>query len=253
MSQEKRAAAVTPTTTPQAIPKNLPIEMLPLYDWWKANGSQFLITVVAVVVVGGGAFTFKQYRENKISSANKELLKANSLEELETVVAQYGSTKAGNAARLRLAKAYYDASKYEDALNVYSACISKGAPKGFEEIAQVGRAHALEGLSRNDEALAAYQSFEKASAGSCLLPQVQMGIARIYAMQGKKDEAKKLLETLKAQKTGTPAWEMAVANLEGVVDRYEARAARSLFDAADAAAKKTAPAPAPAVTPAPAK
>ena len=106
MSQEKRAAAVTPTTTPQAIPKNLPIEMLPLYDWWKANGSQFLITVVAVVVVGGGAFTFKQYRENKISSANKELLKANSLEELETVVAQYGSTKAGNAARLRLAKAY---------------------------------------------------------------------------------------------------------------------------------------------------
>ncbi|MEI7901409.1 MAG: tetratricopeptide repeat protein [bacterium] len=250
MSQEKSTAAVASTPTPQAIPKYLPIEMLPLYDWWKTNGSQFVITVLTVAVVAGGAFVFKQVRENKTSGANKELLKANSLEELETVVAQYGSIKAGNAARLRLAKAYYDASKYEDALNVYDTCLSKGAPKGFEEIAQVGRAHVLEGLNRLDEALAAYQAFDKASAGHYLQPQVQMGIARIYAMQGKKDEAKKLLETLKAQKTGTPAWEMTIANLEGVIERYEPRAARSLFDAADAAIK-TVPAPAPAAPVAP--
>jgi hypothetical protein len=64
-----------------------------------------------------------------------------------------------------------------------------------------------------------------------------MGIARIYALQGKKEDAKKLLENLKAQKTGNATWEMAIANLEGVVDRYEPHAARSLFDAADAAAK----------------
>ena len=257
MSQEKITVADTAKPNPHALPKNLPLEMLPLFDWWRANGSQFVITVLTVAVVGGGALAFKQYRANKISGANKELLKANSLEELETVVAQYGSIKAGNAARLRLAKAYFDASKYEEALNAYDTCLSKGAPKGFEEIAQLGRAHALEGLSRLDEALAAYQAFDKASAGHFLQPQAQMGIARIYAMQGKKDEAKKLLETLKAQKTGTPSWEMAVASLEGIVDRYEPRAARSLFDAADAASKAAAPAPAespapaPAVTPAP--
>lgn len=259
MSQEKITVADTSTPPPRTIPKNLPIEMLPLYDWWTTNGSQFVITVITVVVVGGGAFAFKQYREDKIASANKELMKANSLDELETAVAQYGSIKAGNAVRLRLAKAYYDASKYEEALNTYDSCLSKGAPKGFEEIAQLGRAHALEGLSRLDEALAAYQAFDKASAGHYLQPQAQTGIARIYTMQGKKAEAKKLLETLKAQKTGTPAWEMAIANLEGVIDRYEPRAARSLFEAADAAAKSVpapagvAPAPVPAPVPAPAK
>jgi tetratricopeptide (TPR) repeat protein len=251
MSQEKSTAADTSTPTPQVIPKNLPLEMLPLYDWWKANGSQFLITLIAVAVVGGGAFTFKMVRENKISEANKELLKASSLEELETAVAQYGSLKAGNAARLRLAKAYYDASKYDEALDAYETCLRKGAPKGFEEIAQLGKAHALEGLNRLDDALAAYQAFDKASAGHFLQPQAQMGIARIYTLQGKKDEAKKLLETLKAQKTGTTALEMAIANLEGIIDRYEPRAARSLFDAADAAAKTVpapaAPAPAPAI------
>ena len=253
MSQEKITVPDVSTPLPQAIPKNLPIELLPVYDWWKGNGSQFVITLAVVLVVGGGAFGFKQYRTSRISNANKELLKANSLEELESTVAQYGSMKAGNAARLRLAKAYYDASKYEEALDAYDTCIRKGVPKGFAEIAQLGRAHALEGLNRLDEALAAYQAFDKASAGHFLQPQAQMGIARIYTMQGKKDDAKKLLETLKAQKTGSPAWEMAVANLEGVIDRYEPRAARSLFDAADAAAKSAPAAAKPAPAPAPSK
>jgi predicted negative regulator of RcsB-dependent stress response len=241
--------------TPQAIPKNLPLEMLPLYDWWKANGSQFLITLITVAVVGGGAFTYKQVRESKISEANKELLKANSLEDLENMVAKYGSVKAGNAARLRLAKAYYDASKYDEALEAYETCLRKGVANGFEEIAQLGRAHALEGLNRLDDALAAYQAFDKVSSGHYLQPQAQLGIARAYALQGKKDEAKKLLETLKAKQTGSAPLEMAIANLEGIIDRYEPRAARSLFDAADAAAK-SAPAPtvpAPQPSPAPAK
>jgi len=78
-----------------------------------------------------------------------------------------------------------------------------------------------------------------------------MGIARVYVLQGKKDEAKKQIERLKAEKGEKSPWQMAIANLEGVINRYEPRAARSLFDAADEAAKKAAQS-APAVTPAPA-
>jgi len=253
MDQATSDAKNTSKPTLATIPESLPVEMLPLYDWWKANGSQFLVTVAAAAVLIGGAFAFKQYRAAKIAGANQELLKASSLEELESVVAKYGSTKAGNAARLRLAKAYYDASKYDEALNTYDDCIRKGAPIGFGEIAALGRAHALEGLNRLDEALAAFQDFDKANEGHNMQPMAKMGIARIYTLQGKKDEAKKLLENLKAQKTGDSAWEMAIANLEGVVDRYEPRAARSLFDAADSAAKAAAaPASAPVTVPAPA-
>ena len=260
MSQEQPKSSVSTPAKPivQPIPENLPEEMLPLYDWWKANGMQFLVTLGAVAVVLGGAFAFKHYRAAKIAGANKELLKAASLEELEAVVAKYGSTKAGNATRLRLAKSYYDASKYDDALNVYDACLKNGVQPEFEAIARLGRAHALEGLERYDEALTAYEGFAKASAGHYLLPQAKMGLARIYALQGKKDEAKKLLENLKAEQTGKSASEMAIANLEGVIDRYAPRAARSLFDAAEAASKTPAATPAPAAAaasnaPAPAK
>lgn len=250
MSQEKSVAPDTSSPTLPTIPENLPEEMLPLYDWWKANGKQFVITLAVAVILVGGGFVFKHYRASEIAGANQELLKASSLDELENVVAKYGATKAGNAARLRLAKAYYDASKYEEALSAYETCLRKGAPQGFAEIAELGRAHALEGLSRTDEALTTYQAFEKTHADHFLQPHATLGIVRILTMQGKKDEAKKLLENLKAKKTGTPSWEMAIANLEGVVNRYEARAARSLFDAADAAAAKT---DAPAALPVPVK
>jgi len=253
MSEEKSVATEVAKTGLAPIPENLPEELLPLYDWWKASGKQFLITVVAGAVILGGAFTFKHVRAAKIASANQELLKASSLDELETVVAKYGSTKAGNAARLRLAKAYYDASKYEEALQAYDTCLRKGAPVGFKEIAEIGRAHALEGLNRLDEAMAAYQRFDKTLSDHFLHPQSVMGIARILTLQGNKDAAKKLLEELKAQKTDVPAWEMAIASLEGVITRYQPRAERSLFDTANDAARAAPPAsPAPVAAPAPA-
>jgi len=237
MSEEKSVASDKSKPGLAPIPENLPEELLPLYDWWKANGKQFLVTAVAAAVLLGGAFVFKHMRAGKIASANQELLKANSLDELEAAVAKYGSTKAGNATRIRLAKAYYDASKYEEALQAYELCLRKGAPAGFTEIAELGRAHALEGLNRLDEALLAFQTFDKSHADHFLRPHAAMGVARVMALQGKRDEAKKLLENLKAEKTDVPAWEMAIASLEGVVTRYEPRAERSLFDAADAAAK----------------
>ena len=250
MSKEKSDVTDPAKHGSAPIPENLPEELLPLYDWWKANGKQTLITVAAAAVLIGGAYAFKQVRASKIAAANQELLKATSLDELESTVVKFGSTKAGNAARLRLAKAYYDAAKYDEALDAYDTCIRKGAPVGFKEIAELGRAHALEALGRLDDAAAAYLAFEKAHASHFLQPKAVMGTARILTLQGKKDEAKKLLENLKAQKTDDPAWEMTVAHLEGIVDRYEPRTARSLFDAADEASQAV-PAPVPVAIPAP--
>jgi len=252
MSGKKSDAPETPKPVEVPIPENLPEELLPLYDWWKANGKQFLIMVAATAVLLGGALTLKRVRASKIAAANQELLKANSLDELEAAVAKYGSTKAGNATRMRLAKAYFDASKYEEALQAYDLCLRKGAPTGFKEIAELGRAHTLEGLNRLDEALQAFQTFEKNYTDHFLRPQAVMGTARVMTLQGKKDEAKKLLENLKAEKTDDAVWEMAIANLEGVITRYEPRAERSLFDAANEAATAVdAPAPitVPATTP----
>ncbi|MBP5510809.1 MAG: tetratricopeptide repeat protein [Kiritimatiellae bacterium] len=257
--QKKDASRVIP------VPENLPEELLPLYDWWKANGTHFLITAACVIIVCVAVFGFRQYRAGKIAMANQELLQAQSVEDLEAAVTKYGSMTAGKALRLRLAKAYFDAGKYEAALNTYDAYLSKGGveQEGFADIARVGHACALEGLERYDESLAAYRAFQKDYPESFLIRQAQFGEARVLCLQGKKDEANKFLENLKAKVTGKTTDELAIANLQDVIARYEPRISRSLFQMAEEVSKtpavpevkpaaKAEPAPKPA-TPAPAK
>ncbi|MFA7173677.1 MAG: tetratricopeptide repeat protein [Kiritimatiellia bacterium] len=232
----------------QPIPENLPEELLPLYDWWKEKGVQFLTTAGVTVLVLIGAAAFVHYRNSQLAEANIELTKANSVEELEEVVAKFGGSKPGNAARVRLAKAYYDASRYDNALETYESCEKKGVPKGFEDVVTLGRAHALEALNKNDQALALFKKISENKKESFLYPQAKMGEVRVLTLQGKKEEAKILLDELKAEKADNPIWELTIANLAEVVDRYEPRAKRSLFDMADQAAKTIKP----ALTPGPA-
>ena len=236
MKEEKKD---TPRVVP--VPENLPEELLPLYDWWKANGTHFLVVAACVVIVCVAVFGFRQYRAGKIAMANQELLQAQSVEDLEAAVNKYGNMKAGQAIRLRLAKAYFDAGKYEASLGAYDAYLSKeSAQEGFADIARVGRACALEGLERYDEALAAFRAFQKDYPESFLIRQAQFGEARVLCLSGKKDEASKFLENLKAKVTGKTNDELAIANLQDVIARYEPRVSRSLFQMAEEISKKPA-------------
>ena len=248
---KKQDDSQTPEVRP--IPENLPEELLPLYDWWMANGKSFLTTVGVGLVVVGAILWFKSYSANRLEASNQEFIRSQTLlnqasanagdvlpdangntalAELEAAVNKYGGSKTGNAIRLNLAKAYYNLGRFQDAVATYDQCLAKGAPVGFEDIALVGKACSLEGAEKYDEALAAFRDFQKDNPKSYLIRQAQFGEARVLALQGKKDEAKKLLENLKAKETGNEDAEKAINNLISVIDRYEPR---SLFDTAAAA------------------
>jgi tetratricopeptide (TPR) repeat protein len=125
----------------------------------------------------------------------------------------------------------YDSGKYDEALETYNACISKGAPVGFAEVAVMGRAICLEALdTRRDEAMTAYTDFIAKNPTHFLVTQARMGQARILTLQGKKDQATKMLETFKAEKNSDPMAEMAITQLQGVIARYEPRKAFPLTD-----------------------
>jgi len=247
MTQKKAEdKPVVVTKQEAAVPANLPLGLIPVYIWWKENGSRFLMNVAVVLIIVGAAFGYREWRNGRDVSANAAFLQANSVGEFEDFVATYGSMKIGNAMRLRLARAYFDAGKYEEALDVYEACLKKGAPEGFAGTAQLGRAHALEAMGSLDEANAAYRQFVEANAKHFLAWKAQMGLARVLALQGKKQEAQNLLEVLKAEKTDERMAVEAIDQLAGVINRYEPRAARSLFDLAEEAAKALAVPVAPA-------
>ena len=78
--------------------------------------------------------------------------------------------------------------------------------------------------------MAAYLAFINEYPTHFLVIQAQMGQARVLTLQGKKDEAKKVLETLKAEKNSDPMVEMSIAQLQGVIARYEPRKPVSLMN-----------------------
>lgn len=233
MSEEKKTSNENLPAFVKAAP-----ELLPVWDWWVKEGKSTVAMLLVAALVVGGFYAGRNWLRGRDAGANQALVNAYAVDELETAVADYGSTKVGPALRLRLAKAYYDAARYEDALAVYDALVAKaGDNAAFADIAVVGRAYALEGQEKFKEAGAAFAAFAQANTNSYLLLAAQLGAARCKALQGDKDGAAKDFDALKEQAKD----EFAKTRIERMADAVKRHdparaAARSLFDAANAAA-----------------
>ena len=173
-----------------------------------------------------GYVGFKNYREAQALNAGDALLDSETVEQLESAVASYGSTASGAALKLRLAKAYYDAGSFKSALEAYRELEGK-APEGFEEIPALGIAASLEGDEQYEEALKAYETFASEHPASPYAIEALVGGARAMALGGDKEGALKRLAALKEEKKDDEAAVQAIEKTEDVVKRWEKR---SLFD-----------------------
>lgn len=246
MSEENK----TPEENLPAIVKAAP-ELLPVWDWWQKEGKSTLMMLVLAAVVAVGIVGYRNYSRNRLAAANQQLVNAYNVEELETAVSNFGSTKVGPELRMRLAKAYFDAERYQDALNVYDVLVAKASKnEAFADVAVLGRGHALEGLGKYKEAQDVFAGFAKANTNSFLLLDAKLGAARCQALLGDKDGAVKALDALKAAEKDEIAKDRIERMTDAVKRHDPKRAARSLLDAANAAAKNLAADKKPA-TPAP--
>ena len=196
-------------------------EFLPLIEWWEKDGKQYVIGLLVAAVVIGGWYGWKHYRTSVRTAASDALASAYTTEEIEDAVAKYSGTAAGGALRLRLAKSYFDAGRYEEALSTYEALVSS-APDGFADIPVVGRAQCLEAMSRFAEAQKAFDEFAEANPSNYLALTAQLGAARCIAQAGDRTKALARIASIKAANKNN---EMATARIEAVEDaikRFEA-------------------------------
>ena len=238
MSEEKKTEQ-----TPEQIPafiKKAP-ELLPLWDWWVKEGKSTLTMLVVAGAVVGAFYGIRGYLRSRDASANAALTNSYTTDDLEAAVSSYGSSKVGPALKLRLAKAYYDAERYQDAFDTYDALVAKADKiPAFADMAYIGRAYSLEGLKKYQEAREAYGAFVKdaSKTNSYLALSAKLGDARCQALAGDKDGAVKALDAIKATLKDDKLAETRVERLTDAIKRYEpGRSPRSLFDAADAAEK----------------
>lgn len=199
-------------------------------------------TLPWLLVVGLAVASYygvKHYMADRRAAASEAVASSYTTDELEDAVSKFGRSDAAGALKLRLAKSYYDAANYESALDIYDAYVKDGnAPDGFADVPPVGRAQCLEALGKFAEATEAYDAFAAANPASFLALTAQLGAARCVARAGDREKAVARLEALKAATTND---ELSVSRIDTTIDlvkRYEKRAERSLFEAADAAQKQ---------------
>lgn len=216
-------------------------ELIPVWDWWVKEGKSTLTTLGVVALLVAGYYGGRAWYNSRYASANQALSGAYTAEDLEAAASSYGSTQVGPAIKLRLAKSYYDADRYEDALAIYDGLAkSKFADGAFDDLVMIGRAYCLEGLGKLAEARDAFAAYaaDENKKDSYLLLTAQLGAARTKALAGEKDAALKDLDALKESKKGDAFAESRIDRLTDMLKRYDPnRKAPSLFDAANAAEK----------------
>ncbi|MGN0833204.1 MAG: tetratricopeptide repeat protein [Kiritimatiellia bacterium] len=222
--------------------KNNP-ELLPLIEWWEKDGRQTVVYLLVAAIAVGGWYGWKGHRAAVKAAAADALVTAYTTEELEEAVTKFSGTDTAGALRIRLAKSYFDAGRYEDALAQYEDLVGK-APDGFADIPVVGRAQCLEALGKFDEAAKAFDAFAEANPKNYLTLTAQLGAVRCFAQGGDKQKALARVDALKAANKGEELATARIEAIEQLVTRFGQTAAPAVPQAEAAQ-----PAPPPAAKP----
>lgn len=179
--------------------------------------------LLAAALVVAGYYGVKNYMAARRAAASEALVNAYTAEELEEAVTKFGGSDAGGALKLRLAKKYYDAGRYQEALDLYTALSGDKAPDGFADIPEVGKAQCQEALGSYAEALAAYEAFAEANPSSYLALTAKLGSARVLALSGDREKALQRLAEIKESVKGDAVSEARVDATEDCIKRPVAK------------------------------
>ena len=195
-------------------------ELLPLIEWWEKDGKQTVIWLVVAAIAVGGWYGWKNHRIAVKNAASDALVNAYTTEEIEDAVSKFSGSATEGALKLRLAKSYFDAGRYEEALAQYED-LEGNAPDGFTDIPAVGKAQCLEALGKFDEAAKQFDAFAEANAKSYLELTAQLGAVRCFAQQGDKAKALARLDALKQANKDDDLATARIEATETLVKRFE--------------------------------
>ena len=179
--------------------------------------------LLAAALVVAGYYGVKNYMAARRAAASEALVNAYTAEELEEAVSKFGGSDAGGALKLRLAKKYLDAGRYQEALDQYAALSGDKVPDGFADVPEVGKAQCQEALGNYADALAAYEAFAEANPNSYLALTAKLGAARAIALSGDKEKALQRLAGIKESVKGDALSEARVDATEDCIKRPVAK------------------------------
>ena len=160
----------TPAPADEGLANKLPEELLPVYEWYQAQGKQLIIFAAVLLVVVLGVIFYVRHRANQNDLASAALMTTESVEGMENLERQFGGTKVGPLIRLRLAEAYYNAGNYTAAREQYETFLKRHKSHPQADTARLGLAATQEALQEFAAAAKGFAAFADANPGHYLYP-----------------------------------------------------------------------------------
>ena len=204
-------------------------------DAFEARGSQFGVTVVAVVVVLAGAIGYLAWRGSVQSRAHTLLAEALAVEgarvgppaapgtpstglsfiterekyqatltKFKLVADQYPSTDAGLFARYRQATTYVALGSLKEAADVYQQVIGQAGTSIYGVMARLGQAQAQARAGQFDTAITTFMALSQDKEGPLPIDGILMQLGQTYLEAGKTADAQQTFNRLVAEFPESP-------------------------------------------------
>ena len=197
-----------------------PGELAELKTAVQTHGLRAAIWIAVVLLTVVGLRTYRGRRAAAKVDASAMLMSARTVQDLEALVEQYGSTPSAPLALLKLAKVYFDLSNYDLAFNRYTDFLETFPEHEMRGIAELGKLHCLEARGQIQEALEGFEHFLADQPGHFLEAQATFGRGRCLEQAGRKEEARVVYENFIAAHPDS-GW---TARAEEMLETMEQRA-----------------------------
>lgn len=221
--------------------------------WADRNSRTLFMTILVIVVIGGGVLAYSAWRNSADSNARRMLAEAMVIEEsrvmppappagttndptalggqlpgtyptekakLEAALPKFQAaadahpaSDAGITARFHVATNLVALGRFADAIPHYDQVIASGAPL-FAKTARLGKAEAQVRTGNYDAAIATFKELVDAKDPTLPAEALLMELARAYKAAGKTDDARKTLNQIVEQHANTPFADEAKQEIE---------------------------------------
>jgi len=182
--QDNNDDAVQKPVDQQEPPAAAP-EANPLYTYASHIITGILIAACIAILI----YRFSGKSPNKEIATTEKLFSARNAQDLELLVTENPSSEAAPLAMMKLAKVYFNAGNYDQAMGKYVEFKAKYPGHEWTAAAEIGTMHCLEARNQTEEALNGYTTFMSTQTNYFLFAQAVFGRARCLEQLGRHKEA----------------------------------------------------------------